>query len=85
MTTDWPVLVHGALRALLPAALPFWFQSTFVAGGMVCNVDPANAQFIYAEWQSGSLARGGHSWPGRVGNRSRNRPPAPIFESRGAE
>ena len=42
-----------------------WFHSTFVADGMVCNVDPAFAQIVYAEWQNGNHLKstdGGINW-----------------------
>jgi len=42
-----------------------WFHSTFVADGMVCNINPNNAQRVYAEWQFGNQIKsvdGGQSW-----------------------
>lgn len=42
-----------------------WFHSTLVADGMVCNIDPAEAQTVYAEWQNGNHVKstdGGISW-----------------------
>ncbi len=42
-----------------------WFESTFIADGMVCNVDPANADVVYAEWQGGNHIKstdGGQIW-----------------------
>ncbi len=42
-----------------------WFQSTLTADGMVCNIDPADAQTVYAEWQFGRQVKttdGGQSW-----------------------
>lgn len=42
-----------------------WFQSTFVADGMVCNINPTNANVVYAEWQFGNHIKstsGGQVW-----------------------
>lgn len=42
-----------------------WFESTFVADGMVCNVNPFNADEIHAEWQFGNQiysGNGGVNW-----------------------
>jgi photosystem II stability/assembly factor-like uncharacterized protein len=42
-----------------------WFQSTFVADGMVCNINPTNANAVYAEWQGGNHLKsfnGGQFW-----------------------
>ncbi|MCA9728089.1 MAG: T9SS type A sorting domain-containing protein, partial [Candidatus Eisenbacteria bacterium] len=42
-----------------------WFQSTLVADGMVCAIDPADAQVIYADWQNGNQVKStdsGKSW-----------------------
>lgn len=42
-----------------------WFQSTFVADGFVCNIDPVNADIVYSEWQGGNHLKStdrGQSW-----------------------
>ncbi len=42
-----------------------WAVSTLIADGMVCNVDPNNANLIYGEWQFGNHVKstnGGDSW-----------------------
>jgi photosystem II stability/assembly factor-like uncharacterized protein len=42
-----------------------WAVSTLLADGMVCNVDPMNADRIYGEWQYGNQVKsvdGGESW-----------------------
>lgn len=42
-----------------------WFQSTFVADGMVCNIDPINRNVVYAEYQFGGHIKslnGGLNW-----------------------
>jgi photosystem II stability/assembly factor-like uncharacterized protein len=42
-----------------------WAVSTLIADGMVCNVDPNNADLIYGEWQFGNHVKstdGGDSW-----------------------
>jgi len=42
-----------------------WFTSTLFADGMVCNVDPTNANVVYAEWQRGNQVKStnaGASW-----------------------
>jgi photosystem II stability/assembly factor-like uncharacterized protein len=42
-----------------------WAASTLFADGMVCNVDPENANRIYGEWQFGNHVKsvnGGDSW-----------------------
>jgi photosystem II stability/assembly factor-like uncharacterized protein len=42
-----------------------WAVSTLIADGMVCNVDPTNADRIYGEWQFGNHVKsndGGGSW-----------------------
>lgn len=42
-----------------------WFTSTLFADGFMCNVDPANADVVYSEWQFGNHVKstdGGASW-----------------------
>lgn len=42
-----------------------WSESTFIADGMVCNVDPTDDEIIYADWQNGNHIKsidGGDSW-----------------------
>jgi photosystem II stability/assembly factor-like uncharacterized protein len=42
-----------------------WAVSTLIADGMVCNVDPTDADRIYGEWQFGNQVKsedGGDSW-----------------------
>ena len=42
-----------------------WFESTFVADGFVCNIDPENADVVYSEWQGGNHIKslsGGQNW-----------------------
>jgi len=42
-----------------------WAVSTLLADGMVCNVDPTDADLIYGEWQNGNQVKsedGGDSW-----------------------
>ncbi len=42
-----------------------WFESTFVADGMVCNISPNFSNIIYAEWQFGNQIKstnGASSW-----------------------
>jgi len=42
-----------------------WFTSNLFADGMVCNVDPTNADVVFAEWQGGNHVKstdGGGSW-----------------------
>ncbi len=42
-----------------------WFQSTFVADGFVCNIDPFDSEVVYSEWQGGNHIKsldGGQSW-----------------------
>ncbi|MCC7142605.1 MAG: T9SS type A sorting domain-containing protein [Candidatus Eisenbacteria bacterium] len=42
-----------------------WFHSTFIADGFVHNIDPANADIVYSEWQGGRHIKstdGGQNW-----------------------
>ena len=42
-----------------------WFESTLVADGFVCNINPNNHSKIYAEWQFGNQVKStdaGQSW-----------------------
>ncbi len=42
-----------------------WLHSTFVADGMVCNVNPTSTDRVYAEWQFGNQIKsvnGGLTW-----------------------
>ncbi|GJM45269.1 MAG: hypothetical protein DHS20C21_21110 [Gemmatimonadota bacterium] len=42
-----------------------WFHSTFVADGMVCNINPTNANRVFAEWQFGNQIKSndsGQNW-----------------------
>lgn len=44
---------------------PDWFTSTLFADGMVCHVNPTNANVVFAEWQFGNQVKStdaGASW-----------------------
>ena len=42
-----------------------WFHSTFIADGFVHNIDPADEDIVYSEWQGGNHIKstnGGQTW-----------------------